>query len=103
MMNNVIRLFDRKNAASVDSKPERSATAAANVLSSSAKLDLAIRSVSKLFDAVEIAIDSIDDPKARSGLRHSAKLNRVTLSNAVLRFSQHLATLQASVELARRH
>jgi hypothetical protein len=102
-MNNVIQLFDRKNIVTVVVKPERRATAAADVLESSAKLDVAIKGVSKLLDAVEIAIASIDNPQARSGLRHSVKLNRATLSNAALKFSKHVAALQDSIELAQRH
>jgi hypothetical protein len=102
-MNNVIQLFDRKNVVSVPSKSERGATAEAKVFASSARLDIAIKSVSKLFDAVEIAIDSIDDPESRSRLRRSTKMNRTTLSNAALKLSQYVGALRASIEKAGKH
>jgi chromosome segregation ATPase len=92
--NNVIRLFARKGAGIVLSEPEtRIATAVTTVLASSAQLDHTLKELSKHFDTIENAIDSIDDAETRNRLKQSTNLSRETLSEAMLKLSRQIGKL----------
>jgi hypothetical protein len=59
-------------------------------LASSAQLVHAANDLSKQFDAIENAIDTIDDAETRTRLKQSTKLSRETLSKAMLKLSQQI-------------
>jgi hypothetical protein len=94
-MNNVIRLFERKNAGFPLPEAERIAIVTMNLLASSAQLDHAVKELSKRIDVIENAIDSLDDTEARSRLGQSTSLDRKVLSKAALELSQAIRKLPA--------
>jgi histidinol dehydrogenase len=94
-MNNSIRLFDQGNVEHGLPKPERIATAVTNILVANAELEGAVKELSKRFDAMEIAIASIDDAEARSRYKQSSKLSRETLLSAMRRLTQVIGELAA--------
>jgi hypothetical protein len=55
-----------------------------------AQLVHAAKDLSKQFDAIENAIDTIDDAETRTRLKQSTKLSRETLSKAMLKLSQQI-------------
>jgi hypothetical protein len=90
-MGNVIRLFARRNDEFAPSEPETCfSTASTSILASSAQLVHAAKDLSKQFDAIENAIDTIDDAETRTRLKQSTKLSRETLSKAMLKLSQQI-------------
>ncbi len=91
-MNNVIQLFGRKNIAPSRSK-SGVATAVTNVLVSSAQLDYAVKRLSTLFDAIEHTVDGVGDTDIRRPLKHTTKLSRDALSDALLKLSQDIQKL----------
>ena len=90
-MNNVVPLFARKNAEIVHSEPEAPiATAVTSIFASTGQLGHAVKELSKQFEAIENAIDTIDDTETRNRLKESTKLSRETLSKALLKLSQQI-------------
>ena len=90
-MNNVIRLFARENAEIARFAPEaHSSTAVAEILASSARLGDISKALLKHFDAIEKAIETIDDTETRNRLKQSTKLKREALSNAMGELSQQI-------------
>ena len=95
--NNVIRLFARKSAGIVLSEPEiRIATAVTTVLASRAQLHRRLKELSKHFDAIENAIDTIEHMETRTRLRESIKLSREAMSKAALQLTQQIGKLVGS-------
>jgi hypothetical protein len=96
-MNNVIRLFARKNLEIVVSDPEpQIATAVTNLLAAGAILEHEFSGLSKHFDATDDAIDRTDDTETRSRLKQSTKLLRDALSKAMLELSQEIREVSVS-------
>ena len=62
-------------------------------MASRATLGHVVRELSKQFDAIENAINTIDDTETRNRFRQSTKLSRETLSEAMLKLSQQIETL----------
>jgi|SRR5450631_743476 hypothetical protein len=90
-MNNVVPLFARKNAEIVLSESEtRISTAVTNILASIIRLGHTLNELSKQFEAIEIASDTIIDMETRNRLKKSAELNREMLSKAVLELSPQI-------------
>jgi ATP-dependent Clp protease ATP-binding subunit ClpA len=50
----------------------------------------AAKDLSRQFDAIENAIDTIDDVEIRTRLKHSAKLSRATRLKAMLNLSNQI-------------
>jgi hypothetical protein len=91
-MGNVIRLFARRSDELAPSEPETCfSTASTSILASSAQLAHAASDLSKQFDAIENAIDTIHDAETRARLKQSTKLSRETLSKAMLKLSQEIS------------
>jgi hypothetical protein len=90
-MGNAIRLLTRRNSDFSPSEPETCvSTATTSILASRAKLVHAAKDLSRQFDAIENAIDTIDDAKTRTRLKQSAKLSRNTLLKAMVNLSQQI-------------
>jgi hypothetical protein len=90
-MNNVVPLFARKNAEIVLSESEICiSTAVTNILALTRRLGHTVKELSKQFEAIEAAIDTIDDTETRNRLKESTELSRETLSKAVLKLSQQI-------------
>jgi hypothetical protein len=93
-MNNVVRLFARKHTEIALSEPETHILEAVmRFLTSTGQLGQAVKKLSLEFDAMEIAIDTIDDIEARNRLTQSTKQSRETLSNAMLKLAQQMGKL----------
>ncbi|MGA9087663.1 MAG: hypothetical protein WB420_00975 [Bradyrhizobium sp.] len=90
-MTNVVRLFASRNPKPGLVEPETSITSALEMfLASTAQLEPAIGKLWQQCDAIENAIDAIEDKEARNRLKQSAKLNRETLSKELLKLSQEI-------------
>jgi hypothetical protein len=93
-MNNVIRLVARKGADAVPSAPDnRIAAALTSVLATREQLSQKVQEFSKEFDAIENAIDTIEDLETRTRLRQTIKLCREAMSKAVLELTQRIGAL----------
>jgi hypothetical protein len=62
-------------------------------LASTGQLGDAVKELSKQFEAIETAIDTIDCTETRNRLKESTKLSRETLSKALLKQSQQIGNL----------
>jgi hypothetical protein len=94
-MTNVVRLFATKNDETASLDPERSLDSTIErFLAASAELRLAVEELSNRFDAIEKAIDTIDDADTRTRLRQSIALSRETLLMATLKLSQEIEKLE---------
>jgi hypothetical protein len=90
-MANVIRLSTRRNGDITASEPETPvATAKTSMLESGARLIDIAKELSRQFDAVENAINTIGDAEARTRLKQSTKLSRDALLEALLDLSQRI-------------
>jgi hypothetical protein len=89
-MNNVVRLFDKKNFELISSDSDRIVTAVANFLAESSKLSGAVKTLAKNFDAIEYAIASIDDAETRSRLEQSAKRSQEMLLRALIQTTHEI-------------
>jgi hypothetical protein len=90
-MGNVIRLFARRNDEFAPSEPKTCfSTASTSILASSAQLVHVAEDLSKQFDAIKNAIDTIDDAETRTRLKQFTKLSQEALSKAMLNLSQQI-------------
>ena len=93
-MNNVIKLSAQKNAEIVLSEPgTRIAAAVTSVLALNEQMSRKVKDLSKHFDSIENAIDTIDDTETRTRLRESINLSREAMSKAMLKLSRQIGTL----------
>jgi predicted ATPase len=93
-MNKVVPLFAKKNAEILLSELEtRIVTAVTSILAATGKLGYAVEDLSKQFEAIETAIDTVDDTETQNRLKELTKLSRETLSRALLKQSQQIGNL----------
>ena len=92
-MSNVIQLFEPKNVRHPPA-PDTSATiAATNILASNTQLARSIGELSFHIEAIDRAIDAIDDIDSRTRLKGMLRLACERLANLVLRQSQETGRL----------
>jgi hypothetical protein len=90
-MPNVIRLLTRRNGDISRSEPETGvSTAPAGILASGAQLVHTAKDLTRQFDAIESAIDTIGDVETRTRLKKSIKLSQNALLKAMLVLSQQI-------------
>jgi hypothetical protein len=90
-MGDVIRLFARRDGDVPPSEPETSVSAATtSMLGSGARLIHLAKRLSRDFNAVENALDTIGDVQTRTLLKQSIELSRDALLKAILDLSQHI-------------
>jgi hypothetical protein len=93
-MSNVIKLFVPKNVEIAPSEPEALiAAAVSNVSALAEHLSHKLNELSKDFDSIENAIETIEDIGTRTRLCESIKLSRESLLNAMLKLSRQIGTL----------
>jgi hypothetical protein len=96
-MNNVIELFSRKNKKSVAGPPSETDTSISTNLTSimalTGQLGGAVKDVLKHFDAIENAIDTIDDTETRNRLKRTTELSREAMLKAVLQLALQIGKL----------
>lgn len=90
-MENVIRLFARKNVETVLSEHDRRVAAAVtNILTSSSQLGDALKDISRRFDAIDTAVGTIGNSEIRTRLEQSIKLERETISKMAIELSRSI-------------
>jgi hypothetical protein len=93
-VNNVIKLFARKNAEIVLAEPETLVAAAVTkFLAMNEQLNRKVKELSKHFDSIENAIETIEDTETRTRLRESIKRSRESFLEATLKLSRQIRTV----------
>ena len=90
-MDNVIRIFAQKNNEIALSEPATDISPAmTGILASTEHLGQTVKDILKHFDAIENAIDTIEDAEKRSRLKQSTKMSKETLLKAMLQLTRQI-------------
>jgi hypothetical protein len=93
-MSNVVRLFAQMNAEIAVSEHETGfSIAATSIVASTQQLSRTIKELSTLFDAVENAIDTVEDVATRTRFKQSTRVSREALSESMLKLSRQLGKI----------